>query len=237
MTTNADRSFFVTGASSGIGLAVARHLVSLGHTVVAVARDFSKASFEHERFTPMTLDLADIKRLPGALQEILVAHPDISGAVLCAGRGQFGHLEEFSFEQIQRLIELNLTSQLFVARALLPHFKRLETSDLVFLGSEAGLSGGRKGAVYCATKFALRGFTQALREECARRGVRITLINPGMVKTAFFDDLTFKHGGAPENYVLPEDVADAVSLVVSARPGTVFDEINLSPLKKVLDFG
>jgi len=233
----ARRCFVVTGASSGIGLAIARRLVADGHDVVGMARDFSKTAYSHERFQTVVADLADLETLPDRLQRLMGDHPDISGAVLCAGRGHFGNLEEFSYVQIRELVDLNLISQIYFARALLPHFKRLECSDLVLLGSEAALSGGRKGAVYCATKFALRGLAQALREECARRGVRVTLINPGMVQTPFFDQLSFRPGGSPENFVLPEDVASAVSLVVNARPGTVYDEINLSPLKRVIDFG
>lgn len=234
--TKPQRCFVVTGASSGIGLAVSRRLVSDGHTVVGLGRDFSKTPFHHERFKSISADLADLDALPGRLQQLLVDYPHVSGAVLCAGRGHFGNLEEFSYAQIRNLVDLNLISQIYFARALLPHFKRLEYSDLVLLGSEAALSGGRKGAVYCATKFALRGLAQALREECARRGVRVTLINPGMVHTPFFDELSFRPGGAPENYVLPDDVASAVALVLGARAGTVYDEINLTPLKKVIEF-
>ncbi len=114
--------------------------------------------------------------------------------------------------------------------------KRQGQGNLVFIGSEAALSGSRKGAVYCATKFALRGFAQSLREECSNSGIRSTIVNPGMVKTGFFDNLSFEPGDAEENYILPQDVADAVLTILSARPGTCFDEINLSPLKKVIKF-
>ncbi|MCZ6795808.1 MAG: SDR family NAD(P)-dependent oxidoreductase, partial [Planctomycetota bacterium] len=97
-------------------------------------------------------------------------------------------------------------------------------------------AGKRQGAVYCASKFALRGFAQALREECAASGVRVTIVNPGMVRTGFFDDLDFAPGEEPANYVLPEDVAEVVAAVLSMRRETVVDEINLSPLKKVVRF-
>ena len=104
------------------------------------------------------------------------------------------------------------------------------------MGSEAALRGTRRGSVYCASKFALRGFAQALREECAASGIRVTTINPGMVLTPFFDDLDFGPGQEPANYVLPEDVADLVITILSTRSGTVFDEVNLSPLKRVIEF-
>ena len=119
-------------------------------------------------------------------------------------------------------------------RALLPAIKRIGHGDIIIIGSEAALSGGRKGAIYCASKFALRGFAQALREECARNRIRVTMINPGMVKTGFFNELDFAPGDSEENYILPEDIADAAALVINTRYGTVYDEINLSPQKKVI---
>jgi NADP-dependent 3-hydroxy acid dehydrogenase YdfG len=108
--------------------------------------------------------------------------------------------------------------------------------DILFIGSEVALSGGRRGAVYSASKWALRGFAQTLRDECARRGVRVSVVNPGMVRTTFFDDLHFSPGDEEANAVLPEEVAEVVAMILSSRQGTVFDEIDLSPLKKVLKF-
>jgi NADP-dependent 3-hydroxy acid dehydrogenase YdfG len=73
-----------------------------------------------------------------------------------------------------------------------------------------------------------------LRQESAAAGIRVTLINPGMVRTGFFDQLDFEPGEDPTHAIVPEDIAVAVKMVLSARPETVFDEINLSPLKKVV---
>ena len=100
------------------------------------------------------------------------------------------------------------------------------------MGSEAALTGTAQGSLYCAAKFALRGLAQALRAECARAGVRVTLVNPGMVQSPFFDELDFRPGPEPDNYILPEDVAEVIVQALTARDGTVLDEINLSPQKK-----
>ena len=138
--------------------------------------------------------------------------------------------------QIEALINLNFTSQVFLSKALLPNLKRKANSDLIYIGSEAALKGSRKGAIYCASKFALRGFTQALREESANSHVRVCLINPGMVKTNFFNDLNFEPGDHESQAILPEDVAATVAYVLSSRAQIVIDEINLSPLNKVIKF-
>lgn len=225
--------FLVTGVSSGIGRAVAEALLNAGHAVVGVARRAGALTgFEH--YYPAPLDLADLDTLPAALEALMKTHADLHGAVLCAGAGRFGSLEEFAYSQIQALINLNLTAQVFLARAVLPVLKRHGRGDLIFIGSEAALAGGKRGAIYSATKFALRGLAQALRQEGAARNVRVCIINPGMVKTEFFDNLDFTHGDVPENYILPTDVAAAVLNVLDMRGETVIDEINLSPLKKVI---
>jgi NADP-dependent 3-hydroxy acid dehydrogenase YdfG len=111
--------------------------------------------------------------------------------------------------------------------------KQHEQGDIIFLGSEAALHGARQGSIYCASKFALRGFAQSLREECGKAHVRVTLINPGAVRTPFFRELSFEPGMAADNAINPLDIAAAVLLVLKSRPGTVFDEINLTPLNHV----
>ncbi|MGR9046786.1 MAG: SDR family oxidoreductase [Gammaproteobacteria bacterium] len=230
------RTILVTGASSGIGRAVARLLLKEGHRVIGVSRDSSRFSKHEPRFTAVEMDLAELARLPEQAVRLSKDFPALDAVVFCAGAGRFGSLEEFSFDQIEALMNLNFTGQALLTRALLPGFKRKAYSDLIFIGSEAALKGSRKGAVYCASKFALRGFTQALRDECAKSRVRVSLINPGMVKTPFFDTLAFQPGAEPGQYIEPEDVAAAVNFVLGVNPGIVVDEINLSPLNKVVQF-
>lgn len=226
----------VTGASSGIGRATAALLLEKGHTVIGIGRDFSKYPLADSNFTGLSIDLSDLNKLPGSLNALTSQHTNIDVVVCCAGSGRFGSLEEFSYEQIRQLLDLNLTSQLYLARALLPGMKQRGSGNVIFMGSEAGLQGGKRGAVYSVAKFGLRGLAQSLRQECAASGVRVSIINPGMVKTEFFNELEFQPGNEPDNYILPEDVALAVLAVLEARYGTVIDEINLSPQKKVVQF-
>ena len=230
------RTLLITGATRGIGRAITDKALAEGCRVIGVSRSGSQDVEPVKEFTGVSLDLSSIDSLPEALKGLHRQHPEIDGIVCNAGFGRFGSLEEFSPAQVRELIDLNLTASILLAREFLPALKKRSTGDLIFLGSEAAVSGGRKGAVYSATKFAIRGLAQSLREECAGSGVRVGIVNPGMVNTGFFDQLNFRPGDAPGDHLTPEDVAEAVWLMLSARAGAVFDEINLSPQKKVIQF-
>ena len=231
---SAKRKMLLTGAGGGIGRSIATLLLSSDWRIVGVGRDPARPGFSQKEFSQATIDLSDLEHLPEQLRFLATEHEDIDSVVCAAGVGRFGSLEEFSYQQIRELIDINLTSQLYVVRAFLPLLKRRGRGDVVLIGSEAALAGGARGAVYSATKFALRGFCQSLRQESAAAGIRVTLINPGMVRTDFFDQLDFEPGEDLAHAIVPEDIAVAVKMVLSARAETVFDEINLSPLKKVV---
>lgn len=229
------RTALITGASRGIGKAIAARLLDEGYRVVGLARAFAHP-LEHPDFHPETVDLAHLDTLPARLGELVNRHRSIDALVLNAGQGRFGSLEEFAYPQISALMNLNFTAQTFVVRAFLPNMKREKNGNIVFMGSEAALWGGRRGAIYSASKAALRGFAQALRQECAPSNVRVSVVNPGMVRTEFFEELGFAPGEAPEHALLAEEVADAVVHLLGYRSGVVVDEINLSPLTRVLHF-
>ena len=224
----------ITGASSGMGAAISKQLLEDGFEVYGLARDFSKSDIDSKSFHQIKLDFSDLNNLPDRLAELGKQFPNMDALICCAGKGQFGSLEEFSYQQMQDLMQLNFMSQAYITKALVPSMKRQGHGDVIYIGSESALTGGKKGAIYCASKFAIRGMAQALREECSRSNVRVTLINPGMTKTPFFENLKFQPGVNKENYIEPEDIAKAVSMVLASRPETVFDEINLTPMKNVV---
>jgi 3-hydroxy acid dehydrogenase/malonic semialdehyde reductase len=234
--TTTPRTILISGASAGIGRATAERLLADGHRVIGIARDFGKCDIDSTDFTAVEMDLGNIKALPEQLTELARQHPEVDAIINCAGQGHFGSLEEFSYKQIYKLMDINFTSHAFVCRAFIPQLKKRAHSNIIFIGSEAALEGTQKGSLYCATKFALRGFAQALRQECGGSGVHVSIINPGMVKTEFFDALNFEPGQESCNYIEPRDVAESIKMVLESRPGTVIDEINLSPLKKVVSF-
>jgi NADP-dependent 3-hydroxy acid dehydrogenase YdfG len=236
MSRHLPRKILVTGASRGIGGAITRRLLQEGYEIIGIGRDFSAWTPMPRGLEAVELDLNALSELPHRLGEIARSHPEIDGLVLNAGYGRFGSLEEFSYQQIREMVDTNLVQHIFVARTFLPRMKKLQHGDLVVIGSEAALSGGKRGAIYAACKFGMRGLAQSLREECCGSGIRVCLVNPGMVATDFFNQLNFAPGTDPRQHLRPEDIAEAVQMVLNAHPGTVFDEINLNPLKQVLQF-
>jgi 3-hydroxy acid dehydrogenase / malonic semialdehyde reductase len=225
----------ITGASSGIGLAIAQTLLQQQYQVIGIARDFTRHAIDDPRFSYFQQDLAELKPTSDLIKSICKTQ-NVDIFIHCAGEGLFGSIEQFSVAQIDRNIRLNLTSALVLSHHLVPHMRKLDHAHIILIGSESALQAGKKGALYSSAKFGLRGLAQSLREDCARDGIRVTLINPGMVDTAFFDQQDFRPGKDPSNAIQALDIADCVSHVLNSNSNLVYDEINLTPRNKSIDF-
>lgn len=231
------KTALVTGASSGIGLAISHLLLQNSYQVFGISRRGSVTELEvkADQFTGIALDLAKLDEIEGQIGTLLKQHR-FDCFIHAAGYGQFGSIEQFSVSQIDRAIRVNLTSALVLSRLIVPEFRRRKQGRIIFIGSESALDAGKKGAVYSAAKFGLRGFCQALREDCARDGINVSLINPGVVRSPFFDDLSFTPAANSENAITVDDIARVILHILQSSPDIVFDEINMSPRVKSLNF-
>ena len=230
------RTVLLTGHTGGIGLACAKQLLSHGHTVIGIARtttDTTQLQPNHERLQQYSIDLSHPAELGSALKPILNQHA--IDAVICnAGEGLFGSIENFSASQIENNIALNLISPLIVLRSAMPALKQHKRSDIIFIGSESALSGGRYGSVYSASKFGLRGAAQSLRHECAGSNCHVGIVQPGMADTGFFDDLAFEPGPHENHSLHASNIADAVLSMLNAPDNAVIEEIVVNPLQHVV---
>ena len=231
-----DKCFLVTGSSSGIGRAITIKLLDSGAKVIGIARNHSKPKLEHKNYLTYSIDLSKFNDLEKIIKKIIQDHPEINGLVSNAGYGEFGPLENFSVNDISSFFSMNLTSHIIITKCLLPHLKKKEIGDIIFMGSEASLTGEKNGTLYCSAKFGLRGFSQALRKDVSNSNIRVCIINPGMVRTNFFNNLKFSPGEDINNAVSEEDISNVVLNILTLGRNTVVDEINLSPLKKVIKF-
>ena len=231
-----DKYVLVTGSSSGIGYEITLKLLDSGAKVIGIARNHDRSKLENKNYTTYKCDVSAHQKLEILLKQILKKHPQINCFISNAGYGDFGPLENFSTLQIENFIATNLTSHMVITKLLLPHFKRIKIGDIIFIGSEAGLLGAKNGSLYCAAKFGLRGFSEALSKDVANKNIRVSIINPGMIRTDFFENLNFEPGNDEENAINIKDVSSTVAYILGLSRNTIVDEINLSPLKKAIKF-
>jgi len=225
----------ISGSSSGIGLATSKQLLAMNYEVTGLSRQLEKAQLDHPNFSLLQLDLNELEDCDQKLKSLLKGQT-FDCFIHCAGYGHFGSIEQFSVTQIDQAIRVNLTSALVLCRQLVPMFRRQKQGRLIFIGSESALNAGKKGVLYSAAKFGLRGFCQALREDCAKDGITVSLVNPGMVRSPFFDKQSFAPAGQPENAIETENIAKLICQILHTSTDIVMDEINLSPRVKSINF-
>ena len=96
--------------------------------------------------------------------------------------------------------------------------------------------GAKNGSLYCTAKFGLRGFTESLSKDVSKKNIRVSIINPGMIRTDFFENLNFEPGNNEENVINIKDISSTVAYILALSRNTIVDEINLSPSRKSVKF-
>jgi NAD(P)-dependent dehydrogenase (short-subunit alcohol dehydrogenase family) len=216
MTTLEGKIALVTGASRGIGAAVARTLHGRGVRVALASRSGDDLGLEGA--VARSCDVRRPDDLESLAAETVEQFGGINILVANAGVGAYGPFLELPPDQLENMIDVNVKGTLYAVRAALPHLLESGEADIVTLASEAGRRGLPYEAAYCASKFAQVGFTRALDHELREHGVRCTNICPGGVATDFAMG-SGRTPGMPElaGMMSAEDVADVV-LFVLTRP-------------------
>ncbi len=205
---------FVTGASAGIGAAVARRLAEEGVQLGLASRRGTDLGLEGA--VAGVCDVRDYGQVEALVAETVERFGRLDILVANAGVGVYFPFEELSLEDIDEMIDVNAKGTIYAVKAALPHLLASGEADIVTLASEAGRRGLPGEAVYCASKFAQVGFTRSLDHDLRERGVRCTNVCPGGVATEFA-----LGRGRPEEALVrmmsADDVADAVMFVLT-RP-------------------
>lgn len=194
----------VTGASSGIGAAIARELADAGARVVAHGRD-ERRTAEVAHQTGGTALVADLATSAGArdlAREALSVHGRVDLLVASAGVGWSGRFLDMTTDQLEELLAVDLLAPLALARVLLPDMVRRGAGHVVLLTSVAGRTGVAGEAAYAAAKGGLDAFAESLRLELNDTGVGVTVVVPGAVRTPFF-----AHRGRPYERRVPRPVS------------------------------
>jgi short-subunit dehydrogenase len=207
----------VTGASSGIGAAVARALADAGASIALVARRADRladiaASLPSGRSATFTCDVRDAAAVDATVAAVTAELGAIDVLVNNAGIGRYVPFVDTGAADTAAILETNLGGALHFTRAVLPDMLARRRGHLVNVASIAGRIGSRNHAVYCASKFALAGLSESLAYELAGTGVGITLVNPGIIATPFFDHASFADfpRRARRRAIAPEVVAAAI---------------------------
>jgi NADP-dependent 3-hydroxy acid dehydrogenase YdfG len=216
MTSLEGKVALVTGASRGIGAAVARSLAAEGVRLALASRSGDDLGLDGA-----VARRCDVRRpddLEALVAEAVERFGGIDILVANAGVGAYGPFLDLPADQLEEMVDVNVKGTLYAVRAALPHLLESDAADIVTLASEAGRRGLPLEAVYCASKFAQVGFTRALDHELREQGVRCSNVCPGGVAT----DFAMGRGRTPDMPALagmmtPEDVAEVVRFVIT-RP-------------------
>jgi len=214
----------LTGATGGIGHAIARRLHGAGASLILTGRrtDVLQPLAEAVGGRAIAANLADRDDVQRLIEEV----GEVDILVANAGLPASGRLMDFRIDQIDRALDVNLRAPMVLARVLGERMVERRRGHIVFMSSLAGKSGQAIGSVYSATKFGLRGFGQALRGDLAPHRVGVSVIFPGFVRQAGM----FAESGAKlpagVGTVSPEQVADAVLKAIERNKG----EIDVAPL-------
>lgn len=181
------KTIFITGASSGIGRASAHYFHERGWNVVATMRSPARAAelADMERVLVTRLDVLDAQSIASAHEAASSAFGGVDVLLNNAGYGAYGPLEAFSMERIERQFATNVTGLLAVTKAFLPDFRAAKAGVIVNISSIGGLMTFPLGTLYHGTKFAVEGLSEALHYELEAFGVRVKIVEPGMIKTDF----------------------------------------------------
>jgi hypothetical protein len=185
-----ERIWFITGASRGLGLEIARAALARGDAVVAAARDpeaVARALGTHDRLLPVALDVVDRAQAQAAVAAALAKFGRIDVLVNNAGRGLLGAVEEVSPDEVHSVFAVNVDGLLAVTQAVLPAMRARRSGSIVNLSSVGGFAAWPGWGVYCATKFAVEGLSEAMHAELQPLGIHVTIVEPGTFRTDFLD--------------------------------------------------
>ena len=227
-----DRVCVVTGASSGIGAAVARRFSAEGARLILGSRDENALAVVAKTCKDALVQRLDVTD-PASVTAFANAVRDRYGRadilVSNAGVGDWSPVAEMTLEAWDRTLATNLRGPFLMAKAFLPLLlvERPYPRTILHTGSVSGLDGQPGGGAYCASKAGLRMFSQSLAAEVVGRGVRVVCVNPGYVATPMVDDGEV----ALDQMIQPDEIAEVYLRLATLPPGAYVDEVSVWPTK------
>lgn len=226
--TEKRKSVLLTGATSGIGLAIGQRLAKEGYLVFGLGRDTDKVTKQTEGFSLYSCDITDTAALLAALKQFhgqFRAYPDI--VIHSAGVAYYGLQETLSDAELKAMFRTNLEAPVLLTTHLLQPMKQRGYGHFIFLSSVTAERINPHGAAYGATKAALTSFAGSLFEEVRKNGIKVTTIQPDMTQSSLYRNADFTTDESA--CLFPEDIAEAVSFLLSQPEHLVTSKLTIQP--------
>lgn len=228
-------TWFITGASRGIGRELTEQALARGDRVAATLRTPSQledlAAIHGERLWVRQLDVTDTMQMSRVVKEAFTDHERIDVVVSNAGFGVFGAAEDLTTDQVEQMIATNLTAAIHLARLVVPYLRRQGGGRLMQVSSMGGHIAFPAFSLYHATKWGIEGFYEALAQEVAPFGIHTVLVEPGMIRTSFYEAATrvpvsepYQGGPADRKPIPLEQMPGSQTRVVAAMIEAVLSE-------------
>ncbi len=220
----------ITGASSGIGLESARRFADAGAKTVLLARSADRLASAEKAVkgsVAIALDITDESAVQKAFADIEQRVGPVDILVNNAGTGFATDLSTVTLEDFRKIFETNVTGVFLCSRAVLPSMKSRQCGHIINISSIVGKVANPNAPLYCASKFALNGYTSGLQQQVSADKVRVSMVSPSAVDTAYWGDRPVDR----TKFLKPEEVAEAVLFVASQPDGVLIKDIDLTALR------
>ncbi len=217
----------VTGVSKGIGDALCKDLIQEGCIVYGLG--INAPSFDHANLHFIPTDIRSFDAVNKAIQNIVDQHAQIHILINNAGLGYFANVEDLPIEQWQQMFQTNVDGMFYTCKLVVPFMKQQGIGHIVNISSTAGLEGMPMVSAYCATKWAVKGFSESLWRELRDHKIKVTCVYPGSVKTDFFRN---SPGIQAHDYMLmPKDISDLILHALKAPDNCHQVNLEIRPLQ------
>lgn len=227
-----NKKAIVTGASSGLGAALATALVQKGTSVWGLARNEKRLQDLQQQlgnaFIPVCLDITDATAVTKWVQHTFNDNPAPDILINNAGIGTFGKIDTMPAAEWLNIIQTNLIGMYHITSQLVPYMKAAQqTAQIINIGSIMGTIAKEEATAYCTSKFGVRGFSESLFKELRQHHIKVTCVNPGSIETPFF-----QHTGIETHahMLQPAEVAALIIHLLETPDNLLVDEITLRPL-------
>lgn len=226
------KTAIVTGASSGLGAAISEALIHNGAKVYGLARNKNKLQLLKDKlgshFIAVPLDISNHDAVKGWISETFSENNSPHILINNAGAGLFGKIDEMPSEEWLTMINTNLNGMYYVTSQVAGLMKKTEEgTHIINIGSILGSTGRAESAAYCATKFGIQGFSDALFKELRFFNIKVTCFNPGSIDTHFFESSGIS---THDNMLQPKDLANTLVHIIQTPDNMLISEMTVRPL-------